>query len=124
MARYKAEAPIFLGIRYINAGEEFESDDVPGRYWIPLDEEGEAKVQAQPPAATNPRARALAKARAVAKQNREERARRSEQSRPTGLLGRTDGQRTPNASSAKDRPPTPGKPVAEQQTDGEEPTRP
>lgn len=125
MARYKAEKPLFVGIRYVYAGEEFESDDTPGKFWIPLDSEGEAAIEARPPAARDARSASLAKAREAAKRNREARAAAAKKPQPTGLKGRDkDGQRTPTASSAKDRPPTPGKPVAEQQTDGEEPTRP
>lgn len=132
MARYKAEKPLFVGIRHVNAGEQFESDDTPGRYWLPDDEEAEARVASSPPR-RDPRHAALAKARDVRNANiakRKAEAAGDEDigtsdapDKATGLKGRKGGKRTKDASSAKDRPPTPGKPVAEQQTDGEEPTR-
>lgn len=134
MARYKAEQALFVGETYVYAGEEFESDLPPGRYWTPLDDAAKQAASARPKH-TNPRDAAIAaereKRKAVggdvqdtADADADNTSKRSgKRGRPTGLKGRKNGVRTPDASSAKDRPPTPGKPVAEQQTDGEEPTR-
>lgn len=37
MARYRAKQPLFLGNRYVKAGEEFSDARVPGVNWEPLD---------------------------------------------------------------------------------------
>ena len=53
MARYRAKAelyalsPQWLGNRLVKPGEEFESDDTPGRNWYPLDEAAIAAVVAR-----------------------------------------------------------------------------
>lgn len=43
MPRYRAKALIYID-RLIVAGEEFSSDDTPGRNWEPLDAAAKAKV--------------------------------------------------------------------------------
>lgn len=44
MARYRAKARLFLS-RLVEAGEEFTSDEVPGRNWEPVDADAEAAVK-------------------------------------------------------------------------------
>ncbi|MDO8596416.1 MAG: hypothetical protein Q7R45_07315 [Sulfuricaulis sp.] len=46
MAKYQAEALLFVERRLIAPGESFESDDVPGRNWKPLDDAAKAAVTA------------------------------------------------------------------------------
>lgn len=43
MGLYRAKSRLFLG-RLVEVGEEFSSDDVPGRNWEPLDDEAKAAV--------------------------------------------------------------------------------
>lgn len=43
MGQYRAKARLFLG-RLVEVGEEFSSNDVPGRNWEPLDDEAKAAV--------------------------------------------------------------------------------
>jgi hypothetical protein len=44
MPRYRARAPLYIQ-RLIQAGEEFDSDLIPGRNWEPLDDEARAAVE-------------------------------------------------------------------------------
>lgn len=46
MAKYRAKADLFVDGYAIKSGEEFESDNTPGRNWIPLDAGAKAKVKA------------------------------------------------------------------------------
>jgi hypothetical protein len=129
MARYKAAAKLFITDpatkvgRLVRAGEYFNSDDPPGKHWIGEDDEGVERVKSTPTPVLSSREAAL-KAEAEKRNERRQSAREENDKRAQAKLkGRDNGNRTPNASRAKDRPPTPGKTVAEQQTLGEEPTR-
>jgi hypothetical protein len=42
MAKYRALAALYVGSRLIAPGETFNSDDVPGTQWEPLDDAGRA----------------------------------------------------------------------------------
>jgi hypothetical protein len=66
MAKYRARAALYVGSRLIGAGDVFQSDDVPGLQWEPLDDDGRsayerkhakpgaAKVAAKPEAKAEP----------------------------------------------------------------------
>lgn len=130
MATYKAEAKLFItdprtkAGRLVNAGQEFESNDPPGRYWKPLDDDGKKAVEARKARPLHAREASIAAERARLDLERHPERANAERNRPTPKLkGRRGAARTPGAARAKDRPPTPGKSVAQQQTDGEEPTR-
>lgn len=49
MAKYKSDQPVYLSNegRYIMAGEEFQSDHVPGTPWQPLDKAAKSAVVAR-----------------------------------------------------------------------------
>jgi hypothetical protein len=129
MARYKAEAKLFVTDpvnkvgRLVRPGETFESNDPPGKHWEGVDDAGKMAVKARPSGVLSSREAAL-QAEADARTERKQTAKEENDKRAqANLKGRDDGNRTPDAARAKDRPPTPGKSVAEQQTLGEEPTR-
>jgi hypothetical protein len=46
MAKYRALKPLFIG-RPVAPGEEFASDEVPGRNWEPLDDAAKAAVSSR-----------------------------------------------------------------------------
>lgn len=48
MAKYRALGPLFIGHRYIEAGEAFDSDLSPGRNWEPIDEDARRAKGAAP----------------------------------------------------------------------------
>jgi hypothetical protein len=64
MAKYRALAALYVGSRLLAPGDVFQSDDVPGMQWQPLDDEGKpipaapaAKPEAKPaPAKPEPAA--------------------------------------------------------------------
>jgi hypothetical protein len=45
MPKYRALGPLFIGSQYIEAGEDFESDLIPGRNWQPLDDAAKAAAE-------------------------------------------------------------------------------
>jgi hypothetical protein len=49
MARYKSDQPVYLSNegRYIQPGEEFSGDHVPGSTWEPLDDDAKAAIAAR-----------------------------------------------------------------------------
>ncbi|MEO0034134.1 MAG: hypothetical protein RLZZ501_157 [Pseudomonadota bacterium] len=53
MPRYRAAADVFVGGSLLRAGDEFTSDQPPGRSWVPIDPPAPAKA-APKPAKANP----------------------------------------------------------------------
>lgn len=47
MARYRARANLNVGAALVRAGEEFDSTDVPGAAWFPLDDDARAAHRAR-----------------------------------------------------------------------------
>jgi hypothetical protein len=45
MAKYRALASLYVGSRLIAPGDVFQSDDVPGTKWEPLDDEGKSAYE-------------------------------------------------------------------------------
>jgi hypothetical protein len=54
MARYVALQRLALSMGIVEMGQEFVSDDVPGRFWKPLDREARAAVKARDEAPPKP----------------------------------------------------------------------
>lgn len=54
MARYAALQRLALSTGIVEQGQEFVSDDVPGRYWKPLDREAKAAVKERDAAPPKP----------------------------------------------------------------------
>lgn len=58
MARYRAKQnPIYLDLRLVAVGEEFESDLPPGQNWEPLDDAAKRAVAKQFPSGVPPKAK-------------------------------------------------------------------
>src|SRR5687767_13060974 len=104
MARYKAEANLFIddpvtkGGRYVRAGQLFDSNDPPGKHWLPQDDEAKSLVERRPRAALTSREAALNAARDTREKDKKARAdaerdRKAVENtaRATGLKGRKEG---------------------------------